>query len=422
MNTPEIQRQALVNLLKPDLKPDPKLQAKLDKARREITNDKRYAPIMSLLWSRDDKFDDTIATAATDGTIHYWSPVFVDQHPVSYIKFVKLHELAHDWLYHSSGRAKELRDCGKYTPEIVAHAIDHAVNNFLADCGETVPPDAVFDRQYQGWSAEEICHELLKNPPPPQDGSGGKGDGTPTDDHSKMNNATPQQVADAKQATDKAMADASIMEGLEKAAGLDPEDSMGSDNMGSMLESARNAKHKAKSWKDELDEIKGDLKSDERIGTYSRVCRRPIEGLIRPGKKREGSPKVGIILDTSGSMYCDLPKAMAEFEVMSDDGFTFDVICTDGDVYGPYSFEQGEFDYRSLPLEGGGGSDMVPAFEKFKDHCPDCDALVFCTDGCISWPTQELINSLEIPVILCEFRPRKSSEGSRFHKHLLIKD
>jgi hypothetical protein len=64
---------------------------------------------------------------------------------------------------------------------------------------------------------------------------------------------------------------------------------------------------------------------------------------------------------------------------------------------------------------------MVPAFERMKELCPEVDAVIFCTDGCIDWPSEELVRSLEVPVILCEFAVRKSKEGSRFYRHLLIK-
>ena len=119
-------------------------------------------------------------------------------------------------------------------------------------------------------------------------------------------------------------------------------------------------------------------------------------------------------------MYQDLPKVLVELEVMSDDGFTFDVICTDGEVYGPYYFNKHDFNYRDLPLRGGGGSNMVPAFEQLREHCPTCDAVIFCTDGCIQWPNKNLIDSLGVPTILVEFNNRKSSEGKKFYKHLLI--
>lgn len=406
------------------------LIAKLDKVRREIVADPRWAPILSLLMARDDVIDTRVPTAATDGTIHYWNPDFVNEHPHELLKFVKLHELGHDWLYHSSGRAKDLRE--RYPAEVVALAIDHAVNNFLVDCGLTAPQEAVCDRKYQGQSAEEIAYDLMKNAQQAQP-QGGDGDGEGSggcqgtlDDHGPMINATPEQIAKAKQASEKAQADAEIMEGVTKLAGLDTSgdehsSGQGSEYMGAMLQAARDARHKARDWRDELDEFTGSVKDAEWRSTYSKLCRRPVEGVIRRGRVRDGKPHIGVIIDTSGSMYSDLPKVLVELEVLSSDGYTFDVICTDGEVYGPYHFTAGDFDYRDLPLDGGGGSDMVPAFEKYKEHCPDSDAIIFCTDGYIDWPSEEMLESIGAPVLLVQFDSSKSVEGKRFYKHILIR-
>jgi len=396
------------------------LQAKLDVARVDIQCDLKYAPIVSLLWARTDYIDASKGpTACTDGTSHFWNPDFLESLPRNEVRLTKLHELGHDWLYHPGGRFQEaIKSYGAEIPNLGA---DHVVNNFLVDCGEKLGPDWFCDRKYQGWSLDMVCHDLSKNQKPnpcKPNSKPGQGGG-----HEAMENATPQQQAEAQAQAEKAMANASLMDGISKAAGLDDPsgEGQGSSAMASMLQAARDARHKAKDWRTELDEFKGELRSGEQISTYSRVCRRPIPGIIRPGKKREGEPRIGVIIDSSGSMYMDLPKIMVELEVMSDDGYAFDVICTDGEVYGPFSFDAHDFDYRSLPLKGGGGSDMVPAFEEMKALCPEVDAIIFCTDGGIDWPSEELVRSLEVPVILCEFAVQKSKEGKYFYKHLLIK-
>ena len=403
---------------------DPKLRAKLDLVRTRIMKNVRYAPITGLLLSRDDIFEPNLPypTAASDGVHHYWHPEFVRTQSVEELYKVKLHELAHDWLYHTSGRAKRIMD--KYGLEIGRIALDHAGNNFLTDCGESLDDTWVCDRRYQGWSAEEIAADLAKtqqanpnsNPiPKPQSGKGGG--------HELMENATPEQQQQAKDNTDKALAEGSIMEAIKASADLDEkEDGQCSEHMGAMLDAARANRKPFVDWRLELQDFCGSSKTSERTSTYSRVCRRPVPGLIRPGKKREGKPHIGVILDTSGSMYHQLPKVMVELEAMSADGFSFDVVCTDGEVYGPFPFGAGEFDYRDLPLKGGGGSNMTPAFETVRGHCPDADAIVFVTDGFIEWPKPELLAQLP-PCMLIEMaRPKLSRQGKSFTRHILIKD
>ena len=83
------------------------MRAKLDRVRKDIANDRKFACILpiSLLISRDDEISEKAGdTAATDGTKHYWNPQF---------------------------------DEG-----IVNQAIDQVANNFLNDCGITVPDES----------------------------------------------------------------------------------------------------------------------------------------------------------------------------------------------------------------------------------------------------------------------------------------
>ena len=416
---------------------DPKLRAKLDKARNEIMRDPRYGVIVSLLLAREDVFktDLPYPTAASDGVRHYWHPDFVAEQTTDELRKTKLHELGHDWLFHTDGRFKRLVQWFKaqglsdqQAMQLANESADEVVNNFLRDCGESLDNSWVCDRKYKEWSMEEVAQDKLASKTQQDPDSEPKsGEGEPKSGagggHELMESATPEQQAQAKQATMDAVADGSMMDAIKQANGMDdgdPSKGQGSNTMGSMLDAARANRQPYVDWRLELADFCGSSKTDEKVSTYSRVCRRPIEGLIRPGKKRVGKPRVGVILDTSGSMYCELPKLMVELEAMSDDGFSFDVLCTDGDVYGPYSFNGGEFDYRDLPLEGGGGSNMEPAFEQAVDY--DVDAWVFCTDGCIQWPSKDLLAQLP-PCLLIEVdRTRKSDKGKRFHSHILLKD
>ena len=236
-----------------------------------------------------------------------------------------------------------------------------------------------------------------------------------------MEKATPQQQQQAREATEQALANATLMDAIKASNGLenDPSEGQGSNAMASMLEAARANRQPFVDWRLELQDFCGSARTDERSSTYSRVCRRPVPNLIRPGKKREGKPHIGVILDTSGSMYCTLPKLMVELEAMSQDGFSFEILCTDGKVYGPYEFAAGDFDVRDLPLQGGGGSNMQPAFEKATE-LNGVDALVFCTDGDVNWPKPEQLSQLP-PCLLIETDRAKKSEVKGFYKHLLMR-
>lgn len=302
---------------------------------------------------------------------------------------------------------------------------DHAVNNMLADMGEKIPNNWLCDRKYQGWSGEEVTRDLAKQaktrPPQPPTGNGkgpsrsGNGGG-----HEKLNDATPTQQAQAREAAEQAVANGTIMDAIKASSDIDqdPSEGRGSAYMAEALARARANRQAFVDWRLELADFCGSAKTDERTSTYSRICRRPVPGLIRPGKKREGKPHVGVILDTSGSMHCALPKLMVELEAMSQDGFSFTVLCSDGGVYGPFEFAAGEFDYRDLPLQGGGGSDMRPVFEKAMEFQADC--IVFCTDGDIEWPSVERLSQLPSCLLVECDRPKKSNVKG-FFKHLVMR-
>jgi len=103
---------------KPTAPVDPRHRAKLDWARTEIMKSPQFAVITSLLLSRDDVMDDQMLsngqpTAGTNGVEHHWHPAFVESQPKDEIRKTKLHELGHDFLFHSDGRFKRMIEWGK---------------------------------------------------------------------------------------------------------------------------------------------------------------------------------------------------------------------------------------------------------------------------------------------------------------------
>jgi len=372
------------------------LRAKLDAANSEVLKDSRYAVIHAIIIGKDNILDSKIKipTACTDGINHYWHPDFVAHNSLNDLRLTKIHESIHDVLYHTDGRGKELVE--NFGKEIAGIAMDHADNNFMVDCGETLDDSWYCDRQYAGWSIWDIASDLKANGMGQGGGGGGGGGGKGTN-HEKMMNASPKEQAEAKEKTDSDISNSSIMNTIMEASGLqDDNEDKGNSQLGSMLDKVRSKRNPFIDWRLELIDFCGSSKSDERISTFARINRRPNPPILKPGKKRESNPCIGVILDTSGSMVSSMAKLMVELEAMSDDGFSFSVLCTDGKVYGPFEFESNEFDSLSLPLQGGGGSNMQPAFDVAKEI--PCDAWVFFTDGHINWPSKKTLE--EIPPCL----------------------
>jgi predicted metal-dependent peptidase len=90
-----------------------------------------------------------VPTAATDGAKHYWNPDFVAKLSQKHLLTVQKHENEHDVRRHHSRR-------GGRDPEEWNISTDLAINIDLVDAGDELPPGALLDPKYRGWSAEDI--------------------------------------------------------------------------------------------------------------------------------------------------------------------------------------------------------------------------------------------------------------------------
>ena len=120
----------------------------------------------TLAYSLKQVFDDSIPTAATNGTvIKYNTKFFMDLNPDERI-FLMLHEAMHCAFLHM------IRGKG-YDQHIFNIACDHVINLQLIERGFKMPKDGYADPVYTGMSAEEIYKILIqlpKPPPKPMDG------------------------------------------------------------------------------------------------------------------------------------------------------------------------------------------------------------------------------------------------------------
>lgn len=120
--------------------------------------------------------------------------------------------------------------------------------------------------------------------------------------------------------------------------------------------------------------------------TYARPSRRGAdrEDVVLPGRKREGWT-LHILLDTSGSMSDDIPRALgviADYcEASGVDQVRLlqcDTAITSDEMVSPQDLAE----YRVL---GYGGSDMSPAMNHLAED-PEVEAMVVITDGYIDYP------------------------------------
>jgi len=114
----------------------------------------------TLAYSLKQSFDDSIPTAATNGTvIKYNTKFFIDLNPDQRI-FLMLHEAMHCAYLHM------IRGAGR-DKHIFNIACDHVINLQLIERGFKMPQGGYADRVYTGMSADEVYNILIQLPKPP---------------------------------------------------------------------------------------------------------------------------------------------------------------------------------------------------------------------------------------------------------------
>jgi predicted metal-dependent peptidase len=123
--------------------------------------------------------------------------------------------------------------------------------------------------------------------------------------------------------------------------------------------------------------------------TYRHPSRRTsvAGGVVLPALRRP-APAVAVVIDTSGSMGADaLGQALAEVQgVLDHAGARRDalrVLCCDAAV----AWAGRVTNVESIPLAGGGGTDLGRGLEEALAGRPRPDVVVVLTDGQTDWPT-----------------------------------
>lgn len=139
--------------------------------------------------------------------------------------------------------------------------------------------------------------------------------------------------------------------------------------------------------------------------TYSKINARAsafFPDTIFPGMTSY-EPKIIMALDTSGSMGQDsIMRALTEAEGIIKSGCgssDFSIFCVDTDVKAVQPVD----DITKLDLRGGGGTDMVPAFEYIRSlpMYDRPDVFVLATDGYVPWEhCQGLLPEWDCTVII----------------------
>jgi predicted metal-dependent peptidase len=124
---------------------------------------------------------------------------------------------------------------------------------------------------------------------------------------------------------------------------------------------------------------------------WSRPNRRYVSsGIVLPSLVSEELPEIVIAVDTSGSIGADqLNQFAAEVSaVLGAYETTIRVVYCDASVQGTETFTRADLPLKLSP-RGGGGTNFRPVFKWVEDEHLSPAAVIYLTDGCGEFPTQE---------------------------------
>ena len=344
----------------------------IDRARYWALTTPTAAFYGSLAGNLTDAIDESIPTAATDGTRIIWNPTWVATLTEQEVRFVLLHETLHCAHNHF--------DRLPHTEEGNI-AGDYAINATLEKiAGITMPKGGLRDAKFDNMAEEEILTAIRKQP---QQGQGQPQQGQP-DTGGCGTFITPTAPPPA-------------------ALGKTPPPTL-KEKWGRALIGADMARRQAgrgtvsANLQAELDRLTATAKVDWRQETadfvrsaistrndWSRSARRmALAPVIYPRRKRDGIGLLVVGRDTSGSIDRTL---CAEFTAQvnllcAEVGCEAIVIDCDTEICAEYRVGHG--DEAPLDAKGGGGTSFDPVFARVAELIEDGEqvaGLVYLTDG-----------------------------------------
>ena len=330
------------------------LEKKLTKARIALITRNPFFGALALRLKYE--LDESIETAASNGTSLRFNPTFVQQIAESHLEGVMAHLVLHLALLHHTRRG--IRDVKKWNL-----ACDYAIRKIIAQAGLVVPfelpPNPDFDLAVTGKSAEAIYSMLeSEEEDNSSEGEPTQGNGDIEDSPSKNESAKKQEENEWKTAVAEA-ANAAKQTG--KLPGILE------STLGEMAAPVL-------PWKDLLLRFMTEQTNDE--FTWNRGDRRFIaEDLYLPSRRNTDTGDIVIVIDTSGSLsQNELTKFGSEVQSIIDEvrpQKTVIIYCDSKIQHiDEYEFEE---DIK-LTIYGGGGTDFRPPFKHLEkiELAPKC--------------------------------------------------
>lgn len=374
------------------------IENKLAAARTRLIIDKPFLGALVLRLPMIMADPQWCKTTATDARKFYYNPEFIEQLTLSETQFILAHEALHCALSHFARREHRM----KHRWDL---ACDFAINPLLIKDGLQAPPGTLYEKTYEGMTAEEIYpyiednenQETLdqhlydqpkeqsanqsqnQNPPPPkpeEEKEEGKGQ-SPQQQPDEETRGTPQPPPLSHDEAENLS-----VQWQQRLAGAAQQAMQAGKLSGDMARLVDFLLQPRLPWRMLLARYMSSLARDDY--SYTRPSTRRGDPAIFPSL-RSSQVDVVIAVDTSGSI---TPEEMQEFvtEIDAIKGQMRARIilhaCDEAlDEQGPWTFEPWEEFTLPQDIKGGGGTDFRPVFKwaDALDRSPNL--LIYFTDA-----------------------------------------
>ncbi|MGD9385940.1 MAG: VWA-like domain-containing protein [Thioalkalispiraceae bacterium] len=379
------------------------IENKLAAARTRLILDKPFLGALVLRLPMIMADPEWCKTTATDARKFYYNPEYVEQLTLSETQFILAHEALHCALSHFARREHRI----KHRWDI---ACDYAINPLLINDGLQAPPGSLFERSYDGMTAEEIYPYIEDNenqetldqhlydkpddqhrdkdqsqePPPPQ----------PENKDDEDKGASPQQQPDEE--TQGAPQppplshdeqDNLSVQWQQRLAGAAQQAMQAGKLSGDMARLVDFLIQPQLPWRMLLARYMTALARDDY--SYTRPSTRRGDPAIFPSL-RSSQVDVVIVLDTSGSISeNEMKEFISEIDAIKGQMRARIILhACDAELAekGPWTFEPWEEFNLPGDIQGGGGTDFRPVFEWAETLDRSPDLLIYFTDAVGRFP------------------------------------
>lgn len=322
--------------------------------------------------------DSSVPTFANDGTTLLYNEEFLNTLTDTQLQAVLAHEVMHCAMGHMFRAGNR-----NFTRWNIAG--DYAINLLLRDEKFDLPPGLLIDEKYRNMSAEQI-YPLL-----PDNGQHQKScicglqpGGGPVSDKKDSSESSGSSDNEPGQSNSYKMTEAEWQILAQQAADSAKKNGRLPANLDRLITLANQPRV---DWRSILRRfITQTVPSDY---SWAKPNRRFIsQGLYLPGMMKENAPRIGVAVDTSGSIDQQLLSIFASeitaiiHEVRPEQ---IDVLYCDTQIQSRDTFTPDDSQI-TLNARGGGGTSFEPPFIEFNENPPAC--VIYLTDGYASWPKQ----------------------------------